>query len=274
MEIVICAMAKNEHKYINEWVAHYINLGIDKIYLYDNDDLDKPFIKDYINPKYLDKVVIKNIRGQKKPKLQHDIYTGFYVKYGKTFDWCLFCDIDEFLFGITNFHSWLMQPKFRSTKQIRVKWKLFGDDDLIERDMTLGVVDSFHREIEHSLNRNLKDKGNLEKQGKMLIRGGLDNVVIRSPHFGSIGYRDNIIPSVLPSGKVSFSKVVIEEDYSKETIYLHHYMTKSLSEFIEQKLNRTDAVFGNELALDYYWRINHKTQEKLDYLKNMGLKSY
>ena len=220
---------------------------------------------------FLNKCVIKNIRGQKRPKLQHDIYTGFYVKYGKTFDWCLFCDIDEFLFGVTNFHSWLMQPQFRNAKQIRVKWKLFGDDDLITRDMSKNVVDTFHNEVKHTLHRNLQQKGNLELQGKMLVRGSLDNVVIRSPHFASFSYRDNFIPSILPSGKECFSKVAILEDYSNEKVYLHHYMTKSLSEFVEQKLNRTDAVFGNQLALDYYWRINKKTQDKIDYLKDMGL---
>lgn len=271
MEVVVCAMAKNEHKYINEWVEHYINLGVDKIYIYDNDDLDKPYIKDFINQKFLHKCVIKNIRGQQRPKLQHDIYTGFYIKYGKTFDWCLFCDIDEFLFGITNFHSWLMQPQFRNAKQIRVKWKLFGDDNLVIRDLSKGVVDTFKNEVKTSLNRNLKDKGNLENQGKMLVRGSLNNVVIRSPHFASFKTRDNVIPSILPSGKLSFSKVVIQEDYSKEKVFLHHYMTKSLSEFVEQKLKRTDAVFGNTIALDYYWRINKKTLEKLEFLKNMGL---
>ena len=271
MEVVVCAMAKNEHKYINEWVEHYINLGVDKIYIYDNDDIDKPFIRDFINSKFLDKCVIKNIRGQQRPKLQHDIYTGFYIKYGKTFDWCLFCDIDEFLFGINNIHSWLEQPQFKNAEQIRIKWKLFGDDNLIERDMTKKVVDTFHQEISHSLNRNLVDKGNLEKQGKMIVRGGLNNVIIRSPHFASYGTRDNVIPSILPSGKQTFSKVAIQDDYSNETIYLNHYMTKSLSEFIEQKLTRTDAVFGNTIALDYYWRINKKTPEKIKYLKNMGL---
>lgn len=271
MRVVICAMAKNEHKYINEWVEHYVNLGIDTIYLYDNDDEDKPLIKDYINPKYLDKVVIKNIRGQKREKLQHDIYTGFYIKYGATFDWCLFCDIDEFLFGINNFHSWLMQDRFRHSKQIRIKWKLFGDDDLIERDMSKKVVDTFHNEVKHTLNRNLVDKGNLENQGKMIVRGGLSNVVIRSPHFASFKTRDNVIPSVLPSGKITFSKVVIDGDYSKEKVYLHHYMTKSLSEFIEQKLGRNDAVFNSSVPLDYYWRINKNTPEKINWLKNMGL---
>ena len=271
MEIVVCAMAKNEHKYINEWVEHYINLGFDKLYIYDNDELDSPNIKDYISSKFLNKCVIKNIRGQHKPKLQHDIYTGFYAKYGKTFEWCLFCDIDEFLFGVENIHSLLDQPMYQNAQQIRVRWKLFGDDNLITRDMSKKVVDSFQIEIKHSLNRNLINIGNLEKQGKMIVRGGLPNVIIRSPHFASFLNRDNIIPSILPSGKVCYSKVAIEEDYSNETIYLHHYMTKSLSEFIEQKLNRTDAVFGNTLVLDYYWRINKKTKEKLDYLKDLGL---
>ena len=271
MEVVVCAMAKNEHKYINEWVEHYINLGVDKIYIYDNDDINKPFIRDFISSKFLDKCVIKNIRGQQRPKLQHDIYTGFYIKYGKTFDWCLFCDIDEFLFGTNDIHSWLEQPQFKNAEQIRIKWKLFGDDDLIERDMTKKVVDTFHQEINHSLNRNLVDIGNLEKQGKMIVRGGLNNVIIRSPHFASYETRNNVIPSILPSGKQTFSKVAINDDYSNETIYLHHYMTKSLSEFIEQKLTRTDAVFGNTIALDYYWRINKKTHEKIKYLKNIGL---
>ena len=267
MQVVVCALAKNEHKYINEWVEHYVNLGVDKIYIYDNDNLDSPYIKDYIDTKYLDKVVIKDIRGQKKPKLQHDIYTGFYAKYGKTFDWCLFCDIDEFLFGIENVHSWLMQPQFKHAMQIRVKWKLFGDDNLIERDMNTKVVDSFHNVITHSLNRDLIHKGDLENQGKALVRGGLPNVVIRSPHFASFGNRDNIIPSILPSGRWCNSKVSIMENYSNEKVFLHHYMTKTLSEFLEQKLNRTDAVFGNTLPLDYYWRINEKTKEKLDYIQ-------
>lgn len=271
MQIVVCAMAKNEHKYINEWVKHYINLGFDKLYIYDNDDLDKPYIADFIDKSYLSKVVIKNIRGQHRLKLQHDIYTGFYIKYKNEFDWCLFCDIDEFLVGVDNVHTWLERPKYNGIEQIRVKWQLFGDDDLIERDMSKTVMETFVKPITSSLNRNLVDKGTLENQGKMIVRGKMNKVVIRSPHFASRQIRDNILFSVLPSGKRCFSKVVINEDYSNETIFLNHYMTKSLSEFIEQKMGRTDAVFGMNLNLDYYWRINKKTEDKLEYLKKVGI---
>ena len=268
MQVVICALAKNEHLYINEWVNHYAKLGFDKIYLYDNDDVNcKKYIGDYIDNK--DIVEIINIRGQKKEHLQHDIYTNFYNTH--SFDWCLFCDIDEFLMGINNIKDFLAQDLFKKVEQIRVMWKLFGDDDQIERDMNKSIFECFKQEVKSSLMRDLKTKGNLEIQGKAIVRGCLPNVVIRSPHFASFGERNNVIPSILPNGVPCMSKVVIREDYSGNTIYLNHYMTKTLSEFVNQKLNRNDAVYNQQIKLDYYWRINKKTPQKLEWLKQRGL---
>ena len=271
MRVVVCAMAKNEHNYINEWVEHYVKIGVDTIYIYDNDDTISPLISGYINQKYLDKVVIKNIRGQQRPHLQQDIYTGFYIKYGKTFDFCLFCDIDEFLVGVKDIKLFLSQPQFRHINQIRIMWRLFGDNDLITRDMTKSVVETFTTPVKSSLHRNLKQKGNLEIQGKAIVRGGLPNVVFHSPHYGCYYDIDHIIPSILPSGRPCWSRVAIKEDYRFESIFLNHYMTKSLSEFVNQKLNRNDAVFNQQIKLNYYWRINKKTPQKLEWLKEKGL---
>ena len=266
MHIVVCAMAKNEHRYINDWVNWYLKLGFDKIYIYDNDEISSPKLENYIENK--DKIEIINIRGVHKEKLQHEVYTTFYNTH--KFDWCLFCDVDEFLTGVKNIHYLLEQPIYRKALQIRIMWKLFGDDNLITRDMSLPVYSVFKNEVKSSLMRDLVTKGNLEYQGKAMVRGGLQNVIIRSPHFASIKTRDNVIPSILPSGKPSWSKVVITEDYRRETIYLNHYMTKSLSEFVEQKLNRNDAVYNQALTLDYFWRINKKTPEKLEWLRKKG----
>ena len=271
MRVVVCAMAKNEQLYINEWVGHYVKLGFDTLYIFDNDDTNKKPIKSCIDKKYLDKVVVVDIRGITKPKLQQETYTNFYRDYRNTFDWVFFCDIDEFLVGVDNVKEWLSNPMYNKALQIRVMWKLFGDNELIERDMSKGVMETFTKQVHSSLHRNLQLKGNLEIQGKAFVSGGIDNVVVRSPHFASIGYRDNLIPSILPSGKPCHSFVAIVEDYSKETIWLNHYMTKSLKEFIDQKLKRTDAVYGDKIPLTYYFRINKITNEKLEYLRKLGL---
>lgn len=268
MRVVICAIAKNEHLYINDWVKWHLNLGFDHIYLYDNDDKTSPFIGCYINQKYANKISVIDVRGIQRPYFQHDIYTGFYWKYKNTFDYCLFCDIDEFLSGIDNIKDFL---KDKTAKQIRVKWKLFGDDDLIERDMTKPVYEIFSHEITESLTNDLKRKNTLENQAKFFLKGKMNNVYINSCHYGSFGNTNIPMESVLPSGKPCASKTAIYEDYSQETIYINHYMTKSLSEFIKQKLNRNDCVFAKRLRMNYYWRINKKTPEKIVYLKNLGL---
>lgn len=271
MKVYVCALAKNEHLYINEWVAHYVKLGFDKIYIYDNDDLDvKPSYK-FIDKAYNNKVVIVDIRGKHYDNIQGKMYSEFYNFHKNDFDWCLFCDIDEFLTGIDNIKVFLSRHYFKNFEQIRVKWKLFGDDNLIERDMTKGVMETFNKEVTNSLMWNLKDKSTLEKQGKAIVKGHLNNIVFNSVHYANYVNR-NMLFSCLPSGVKCNSGVSINEDYSKECIYLNHYMTKSLSEFIKQKIGRGDAVFGKrQIKMDYYWRINKKTKKKIKYLQDMGL---
>ena len=57
---------------------------------------------------------------------------------------------------------------------------------------------------------------------------------------------------------------LIKENYRFEIVFLNHYMTKSLSEFVKQKIGRGDAVFGKrQIKMDYYWRINKKTKKKI-----------
>jgi len=270
MKVYLCALAKNEHLYINEWAKHYLGIGFDKIFIFDNDDKGSPNIRDYIDKECLDKCRIINARGKHFKNIQGQFYTNFYNVEKDNFDWCLFCDIDEFLVGVKDIKAFLNQPQFRLYEQIRVKWKLYGDSGLITRDMNKGVMETFTEIAKYSLYRNLSGECNLKDQGKSFVKGQLKNVVFNSVHYADKNLR--ILTSCLPSGKPCHSGVAIEEDYSHEKVFLNHYMTKSLSEFVNQKMNRTDAVFDKrKLNIDYYWRINEKTKEKLDYLKSIGL---
>jgi len=255
---VVCAIAKNEHLYINEWVGHYIKLGFDKIFIFDNDEKDSKYIGDCIDKKYLPKVKIFDKRGVHQDKFQHKCYQEFYDNYNESFNWCLFCDVDEFLDGLKNIKD-VLKTIPKKIGQVRVKWRLFGDDNLVERDVTKPVY-KFFKEVK---------SGRLENQGKFILRGGLKDVVIVSAHFASILERNNLVPSCLPSGKRCNDKIDITTNYSNEKIYLNHYMTKTLSEFVNQKINRGDAVFGSRtINLDYFWNLNEKTPEKEEWIKN------
>ena len=48
IKVCLCTVGKDENKYITEFVEHYNNYGIDKIYLYDNNDVDGEYFQDKI----------------------------------------------------------------------------------------------------------------------------------------------------------------------------------------------------------------------------------
>lgn len=259
MKVAVCAIAKNENKYINEWAEHYISLGVDKIYLFDNNNSSTDFVGDYINEQIISKVEIINKNDVHIPRFQWHCYQEFYDTYSKNFNWCLFCDIDEFLVGTSNIKEFLGSSAFKDFDQIRVKWHLFGDDNQVTRDMNKSIIKSFTKVIDNN--------EELSNQGKFFIRGGLADINIQSCHRADYS-SGKPLKSCLPSGTLcSGDGYKILEDYSKQKIFLNHYMTKTISEFIDQKLTRGDAVWeSRELNFDYFWQINKQTPEKLAYI--------
>ena len=66
-KVCICAIGKEENRYIKEFVEHYKKLGVDKIFLYDNNkkkgERFESVISEYINEGF---VKIYNYRGKKE----------------------------------------------------------------------------------------------------------------------------------------------------------------------------------------------------------------
>lgn len=265
---IVCAVAKNENKYINEWCTYYLSLGFKKIYIFDNNDKGSPSLENYLDQKIRSSVIIIDKQGIREQCFQWHCYQEFYDQYKTTFDWCLFCDIDEFLIGIESIDNFLIQPKFRNFDQIRIKWKVYGDDELLERDLTQPVFNAFKTEV-------INPK--FSQQGKSIIRGNLVNIKFNSGHYAVryLPWNDQTcnLTSCLPSGKPNIKDYFnIYTDYSTETIFLNHYMTRSLLEFLLYKFNRSDAVYkSRQLDLDYYWQINLKTEQKINYINKFIL---
>lgn len=260
---VICAIAKNEHRYLNDWCKHHLSIGFDHIFVFDNDDLDvKESAASTIDPSIRNKVHFIDIRGKHRDFLQNSCYNRFYQAYKDQFEWCAFLDVDEFIFGTLNIKDCLRQIPWEFDG-VRIKWKLFGDGNLIERNMSIPIYEA--------LKVPATKPFNLLNQGKTIVRGGVKDLIISSVHFASIKTRSNIIKACLPSGKPCKSEIIIYEDYSKEKIYINHYMTKTLSEFIDQKFGRGDCVFGDRnITFGYFFQLNEKTPEKIAYLKKRG----
>ena len=115
IKVCICTMGKEENKYIREFVQFYEDIGVDKIFLYDNNDInDEHFedvIDDYITKGYVE---IKNWRGIERAHFA--ALNDCYLSYNNIYNWLIFYDIDEFihLSNYSNIKDFLSEKKFNT----------------------------------------------------------------------------------------------------------------------------------------------------------------
>ena len=97
IKIALCSMGKQENLYVKEFIKYYINLGIDKIFIYDDNDINTEEISDMIDFRYKKYVkIFKTIK--LKLFTQNKQFTDCYEKIKNKFDWILMIDMDEYLY--------------------------------------------------------------------------------------------------------------------------------------------------------------------------------
>ena len=141
IKICICTPGKKENRYILEFIIYYKKLGVDKIFLYDNNDInDEKFddlIKDYIEQKY---VQIFNWRGRKNTG--YSLRTDCYINNYKIFDWIIFYDIDEYihLANYTNIKDFLNEKKFDKCLKINLNWNIHTDNTVFTLKLSHKII--------------------------------------------------------------------------------------------------------------------------------------
>ena len=153
-------------------------------------------------------------------------------------------------------NKFLCQKKFSNTEQILIKWRLFGDNDVIERDMSIPVHEFFKKEI--------KRRDGTEWT-KCIVRGHLSKSRISDI---SCHVCHDFFANYASGRAVHLEKMGdMLPNSEHETIFVNHYRTKTLKEFLEHKFYRGNRIFlSAPTTLDqYFFRDNTKTAEKEAY---------
>ena len=58
IKIALCTMGKDENLYANEFIKYYINLGVNHLFIYDDNDDNEEKINDIMNKEYKKYVTI------------------------------------------------------------------------------------------------------------------------------------------------------------------------------------------------------------------------
>ena len=264
LKVCLCTLGKKENKYIREYVEHYKKYGVDKIFLYDNNDIDGERFEEEIND-YIESGFVELINWRGVPKALIKIINQCYQKNKDKYDWLIFYELDEFLYlkNYNNIKIYLNQRRFKICKSIQLNWVHRSDNNLM-----------FYEKKPLAI--RFKEKGKNVKKNKFnklafiktIIRGHMNNITITHVHRlclkikGCDGFGRKAELDVIRS---------LRPDY--EYYYINHYYGKSVEEFIE-KLKRGDVYKGitkknNMYQLKKYFYINKITSEKLDYIEKI-----
>ena len=271
IKVCLCTNGKLENLYVREYVQHYINLGVDKIFIYDNNEKkgekfeDK--LMDYINSGLVE---IIDYRGLIAPQAQ--AYKDCYKKNYKKYNWLIFFDMDEYIFlrNYKNIKNYLKKKKFNKCQRIQLNWIFHTDNNLLNYDNRTLSERFPERE------KKARGKKTGKNQGiKSILRGNIltkvyDVHILNQNLTGCDGF-----------GNIRSIKGISTDISDFKYHYIDHYYSKSTEEFIT-KLKRGSAVHGFDLThilkrIDVYFSINEITKKKLDYIEkktNLNLSKF
>ena len=268
--VCLCTIAKLENKYIREFVEYYKKYDIDKIFLYDNNDINGENFDDII-PDFIENgfVELINFRGLKASQIK--AYNKCYEKNNILFDWLIFFDLDEFLY-LKDFQSiklYLGDKRFNKCEKVQFNWVFHTDNNLVYYD-NRSLAERFPEREKKSKGKKIGGKEWI----KTILRGHNPSITINNAH--SL-FKRSISCNGFGKKMRYYKNYAFVSDY--EYYYIDHYYCKSTEEFIE-KIQKNDVLSNKDVRkrkIEKYFKYNKITKEKIDFIEketNLVLSKY
>ncbi len=241
--VAICAIFKNEGKYLKEWIEYHKVVGIDHFYLYNNNSTDN--FEEVLKP-YIEEGIV-DLELWEKNQAQLECYEHCINDHKEDTKWIGFIDIDEFINPIKYDTIYeFLRPFEKKYGSVMVYWKMFGTSGLINRDPKGLVIEDFNVCWPKLVNIgkcfyntlfefNPNDKKNITFHHTLWTKFG---------------------PFSLPPIN-SFKKNAYGNNHKATKnvdIQINHYFTKSYGEYLEKKSKG-----------DVYFKINPHDEEYFYY---------
>lgn len=250
--VSICAIFKNEAKYLKEWIEYHTLVGIDHFYLYNNNSEDNftEILKPYVN-----KGIVTLINWEKN-QAQMECYQTCINDYRNETKWLGFIDIDEFINPIRYKSVYEFLKNFENRGSVLLYWKIFGTSGLIKRDDT-GLVTNDFTVCWPKLSNIGKCFYNTRYE---FNKDSECNKYLHHRFYANNGKCD------LPP--VDANDNVVLPNYEKKSndfgIQINHYFTKSYNEYLEKK-SKGDVYFKiNPHDEEYFYEHEMKCSD-VDY---------
>lgn len=229
MRTCIFTVIKNEHLYIEEWIKYHLDLGIDHLFIFEDEDSisHKEIIDKYSSDNVsLNSVAILPIN--KKPYIRNwqdakqSLYNKeglWWIKNNYDYDWCFSIDCDEYI-TLSNKNDTLQSvlSLYSEYDAVILQWQNYNANGNIYKPNynDKGIIDTYTQKCEKSI------RDTIWKCTKLMY-----NFKNYKKHY-FLG--THLCYDFCKWCKTDFSKDLGKFIY--DNIYIRHYLTKSWEEYI------------------------------------------
>lgn len=268
MKTCICTVIKDEQEYLDEWIKYHLNLGIDRIFIFE--DVDSTSHKTITN-KYkevtlfsINKVLnndeqkrVRNAKILRSFNPQHIYFKNilhFIKTYYISYQWCFVIDADEFITMQNPNDSLALIESFRDFDAVILSWKCYGANGYVEKPdyKNGGLVDTYTKEVEGYIRDNFDS----------LVKTCWNMRRYKEAFF----YNQHHPSDEANWTNTEFCAKDMRVCYSN--IYIRHYITKSWQEYA-WKMNTRGFCWGGNRSYDFFFAANPDLKPRREELINM-----
>ena len=256
--ICVVSVFKNEKHILHEWITHYVNEGIDKLFLIDNcsTDVYKPILEPFIKSGIV-KLIIDNRR------YSQSLVCSSYIEQYKQYDWTIHCDLDEFIYSRKGFKTIkeYLKSVDNNISQICIPWKMFGSNgyDTLAKAQPESVIKSFNKRGIYDSSKVIQGTIGQTSFCKSAFRTNRISEMCVHEHRMKTGKTDKLSRCNLNNIQNGFVPIS-EELLMDMPLHLNHYAIQSLTWFVEVKATRGDncsEANNNIRDLNYFKGFDH-----------------
>lgn len=236
MKTAICAIIKDEHLFLKEWIDWHLGLGFNAIHLFEDkgskshEEIAKEYNNVFLRRYEDDEEVQELLMADGSCSRQLVLYTWFGDTYKNIYDWVAFIDIDEFINFTEDYNLQKLCDEFEPHSTVLLNWKFMGASGHIKRP-TCGVVKAYTKE-EPPMRI---ERFHLHKSFCNLKRWcGFTNCLHRGANYVNTNHENDHMTLY----------------YTKA--WINHYFTKSWEDWCDRIFKRGDVQKAHRILSDFF----------------------
>lgn len=246
MKTCVMTIVKDEQSYIQEFIEHHLNLGVDALFVFEDigSTSHRDIISSYNNvylmsilDVYTDKEWIINRKEKRMPVqsdyIQHAVH---YIQSLNEYDWCFSIDCDEYV----HCDDLSVLSQFNDYDAVILYWKNHGANGHIEKPEYKSIRETYVQETGFTRTDYLTHS--ISKMALNLRR--IDTSIHIPCHYAP---------------KANYIRTDFQKDLKLppcyDIIYIDHYITKSFEEYM-WKLRTRGMICKIHRKIDDFFEMN------------------